>query len=535
MGHCTNSPTDQSLVRPQRLYTAFYWHKKIQITNMVDHTSADQDLASEILHLSSSLKLPPIETRSSPSGSQVGESPRSPVLQLSEDDFEVRAKLVGASPRKGDGLAPYQALPVTKEDMFTITQHLTPALPVLEPSDSNPAEVEERVSRVILEYKKKLEERTQMHMGYPYNLDFDYGPLECLQKFMINNLGDPFIESNYGVHSREFEIGVLNWFAKLWEIDVDDFWGYVTNCGTEGNLHGILVGRETLPDGILYSSVETHYSVFKAARMYRMDAVKIDTLASGEMDYDHFRTMLMKNNDRPAIVNVNIGTTVRGAVDDLDKVIDILRECGFDEDNFYIHCDGALFGMMIPFVKLAPKVSFKKPIGSVSVSGHKFVGAPVPCGVVMTRLKLIKSVSSDVEYLNSRDATIMGSRNGHAPIYLWYTLNRKGYDGIRKDVEKCLMNAHVLRKMLHEAGISTMLNELSSTVVFERPEEEDFVRKWQLACESDIAHVVVMPNISIEKLEVFVQELIESRARMAAQKAMSVAKEALLAHDSGYI
>ncbi len=45
--------------------------------------------------------------------------------------------------------------------------------------------------------------------SYPYNLDFDYGPLEGLQKYSINNLGDPFIESNYGVHSREFEIGVL--------------------------------------------------------------------------------------------------------------------------------------------------------------------------------------------------------------------------------------------------------------------------------------------------------------------------------------
>jgi len=111
---------------------------------------------------------------------------------------------------------------------------------------------------------------------YPYNLDFDYGALEGLQKFSINNLGDPFIESNYGVHSREFEvrpeyrntantaqlastgsilisvdlqIGVLQWFAKLWEIDSEDYWGYITNCGTEGNLHGILVGRENHPDG----------------------------------------------------------------------------------------------------------------------------------------------------------------------------------------------------------------------------------------------------------------------------------------------
>jgi histidine decarboxylase len=84
---------------------------------------------------------------------------------------------------------------------------------------------------------------------YPYNLDFNFGALEGLNKFAINNLGDPFIESNYGVHSREFEVGVLNWFARLWEIDEEEYWGYITNCGTEGNLHGIYVGRENFPDG----------------------------------------------------------------------------------------------------------------------------------------------------------------------------------------------------------------------------------------------------------------------------------------------
>ncbi len=59
---------------------------------------------------------------------------------------------------------------------------------------------------MIERYTKKLQERTQYHMGYPYNLDFDYGALEGLVKYSINNLGDPFIESNYGVHSREFEV-----------------------------------------------------------------------------------------------------------------------------------------------------------------------------------------------------------------------------------------------------------------------------------------------------------------------------------------
>ncbi|XVF64356.1 hypothetical protein PTKIN_Ptkin09bG0162800 [Pterospermum kingtungense] len=389
----------------------------------------------------------------------------------------------------------------------------TTCLAVTEPeaNDEFTGDKEAYMAGVLARYRKNLIERTKHHLGYPYNLDFDYGALAQLQHFSINNLGDPFIESNYGVHSRQFEVGVLDWFARLWEIEKNEYWGYITNCGTEGNLHGILVGREVFPDGILYASRESHYSVFKAARMYRMECVKVDTLISGEIDCSDFRVKLLANTDKPAIINVNIGTTVKGAVDDLDLVIQRLEECGF-HDRFYIHCDGALFGLMMPFVKRAPKVTFKKPIGSVSVSGHKFVGCPMPCGVQITRMEHINVLSSNVEYLASRDATIMGSRNGHAPIFLWYTLNRKGYKGFQKEVQKCLRNAHYLKDRLREAGISAMLNELSSTVVFERPRDDEFVRRWQLACEGNIAHVVVMPNVTIEKLDVFVNELVEKRS-----------------------
>ena len=97
----------------------------------------------------------------------------------------------------------------------------------------------------------------------------------------------------------------------------------------KGNLHGILVGRENLPDGILYASRESHYSVFKAARMYRMDSVQVATLETGEVDYDELEQKLRENVGRPAILNVNIGTTVKGAVDDLDRILDILKAAGY--------------------------------------------------------------------------------------------------------------------------------------------------------------------------------------------------------------
>ena len=141
----------------------------------------------------------------------------------------------------------------------------------------------------------------------------------------------------------------------------------------------------------------------------------------------------------------------------------------------------------------------------------------MPCGVQLTRLEHINALSRNVEYLASRDATIMGSRNGHAPIFLWYTLNRKGYTGFQKEVQKCLRNAHYLKGRLLDAGISAMLNELSSTVVFERPRDEEFVRRWQLACEGNIAHVVVMPNVIQEKLDDFIAELTEKRSTWYAE------------------
>ena len=100
----------------------------------------------------------------------------------------------------------------------------------------------------------------------------------------------------------------------------------------------------------------------------------------------------------------------------------------------------------------------------------------------------------------------MGSRNGQAALYLWYSLRKKGVSGIKEDVRHCLETAAYLRDTLTAAGITCRLNDLSSTVCLERPVDEGFIKRWQLACEDDIAHVVVMPNVTREKIDVFVKE-----------------------------
>lgn len=387
---------------------------------------------------------------------------------------------------------------------------------------------------ILDQYKKHIEERTYHHFGYPYNLSYNHEELSPFLKYSVNNLGDPFVESNYGVHSRAFEQAVLEFFAKLWKIGPcsdekeqknwsnDEYWGYVTNCGTEGNLYGILLGREQFPDAVLISSRESHYSVSKAAKLYRMPEIRVPTLFSGEIDYSILEQELIKNRvetedlsigkkKRPIVLNANIGTTVKGAVDNLDTILDILKRTGYSEDEFFIHCDGALFALILPFIEDALDVNFTKPVGSISVSGHKFMGCPMPCGITITRKRYVETLKSHIDYLNSVDTTIMGSRNGQASLYLWLTLRKKGTEGFAADAKKCLENSKYMATLLKDAGVGCLLNDHSNTIVLERPMDEEFVKKWQLACEGTVAHCIVMPNVSKQKIEDFVGDYLASR------------------------
>uniref|UniRef100_M1BRW9 Histidine decarboxylase n=1 Tax=Solanum tuberosum TaxID=4113 RepID=M1BRW9_SOLTU len=171
--------------------------------------------------------------------------------------------------------------------------------------------------------------------GYPLNLYYEHhAALAPLLQFHLNNFGDPFTQHPTDFHSKDFEVAVLDWFAQLWEIEKDEYWGYITSGGTEGNLHGLLVG-----------------------------------------------------------------------------------------------------------------------------------------------------------------------------------LSMKGHAGLQKDAKMCYENARYLKDRLHKAEISAMLNELSNIVVFERPCDDKFIRRWQLSCTRDTAHVVVMPGTTKEIIDNFFKDLMQEREK----------------------
>ncbi len=364
-------------------------------------------------------------------------------------------------------------------------------------------DTQERLDALLREF----EGLGSRNVGYPCNQDFDYSALLPFMAYCANNVGDPFHDSNFQSNTHEMEREVIDIFADLMRLPREDAWGYVTSGGTEGNMYGLYMGREAFPGGIVYFSQDTHYSVVKILRLLKMRNIMIKSQDNGEIDYDDLYETVRINRDAPVIFIANIGTTMKGAVDDVDRMRGIVEDLAIT--SYYIHADAALSGMILPFVDEPQPYGFDAGFDSVAVSGHKMIGSPMPCGVALTRREYVGRVSRSIEYVGVLDTTLTGSRNAITPLMMWYALRQRGLDGIGDMVRECVDVAKYAVSRFNDSGIPAWRNKNSVTVVFPRPSDE-VVRKWQLAPYEDIAHLITMPHVTREKVDMVVDDCLES-------------------------
>ena len=355
------------------------------------------------------------------------------------------------------------------------------------------------LSLLFAQTEHRMRTAHKNHLGYPYNLTFTPQVPAKLSQYLINNLGDPFTGSHYASDVCEIERQCIDWFMDLWDCDDHEaFWGSIGASGTEGNLWGIYLGREALPDAVLIHSNEAHYSIPKAARILRMKAECVKCEDNGEINLVAFAETLTRLRSKKLVIALTCGTTMKGAHDNIAEIIRLLDEAGITADHRYIHVDGALNAMVIPFIYSAPieiKPSFHLAIDSISTSGHKMIGTPMPCGVLVARKHHVDRVASAVAYLRSNDTTLMGSRNGHAVLAIFAKLFGHGTAGYRRDVSKCLKMACRVTSELKRSGVPAQCNPHSLTIVFPQP-EETIVKLYQLACYQGNAHAIIMPNVT---------------------------------------
>lgn len=172
---------------------------------------------------------------------------------------------------------------------------------------------------------EQLREARPRQIGYPVNMEFDYHELAPFLEYSLNNVGDPYQESHVSLNTLDLEREVIDTFAWMAEVEPGESWGYVTSGGTEGNMYGLYLARELHPEGVVYFSEEIHYSVAKILRLQHTSNIMLKAQPNGELDYEDLRESIKINRHRPPIIFANIGTTMKGAVDDLDKIRAVLR------------------------------------------------------------------------------------------------------------------------------------------------------------------------------------------------------------------
>ncbi len=349
-----------------------------------------------------------------------------------------------------------------------------------------------------------LRRESEHSVGYPCNQLFDYGPLYRFLDLPVNNIGDPYVTSNFHVNTHPFEREVVETLGRLTRAPAGSFWGYVTSGGTEGNLYGIFLGRELFPGGVVYYSEDTHYSVNKILRCLQVRNIMIKSDPDGRMDLDDLRETLKIHRDVPPIIFANIGTTMKGAIDDVAGIRRIFDDLAIHAH--YIHSDAALSGMILPFVDDPQPWDFSDGVDSIAISGHKMIGSPMPCGVALAKKSHVDRIARNIEYVGTLDTTVLGSRNGVTPLFLWYALRTVGLEGFRRRVESCFETADYAIRRLKEIGRDAWRHRNSITVVFPRPSMR-LIRRWQLAPHRHDAHVIVMPHVTREQIDRLVEDI----------------------------
>lgn len=346
------------------------------------------------------------------------------------------------------------------------------------------------------------------YIGFPNSRILSNLPLADFLKYNINNIGDPFYP-NSGINTCDFEQEVISFWSSALHLDPANAWGYITNGSTEGIMYGISQGRNRYEDAVLIFTEQSHYCLLKIAKLLRLPYRLVPSRSDGTLNLEALESIIIELDGRPFIINITVGTTFHGAIEYPQLVLELLEKLHLNE--FHIHVDAALYGPMHCWIPEAPLFDFRLPIHTLSFSGHKFLGAPIPCGIVLGFRNRVVPFGGSAEYVNSMDTTLSSSRDGLSSILLWLVIQQIGAKGLTELANESLDAAFLLALRLEELGISAYCHEHSCIVVLPKPNK--FLQmRWHLATLGNFAHIITVPGVTTEMTEQFIEEFLESRS-----------------------
>ena len=264
---------------------------------------------------------------------------------------------------------------------------------------------------------------------------------------------------------------MIKTMSKLVGFDAGE--GIFTTGGSNGNLMGMLCARDRkLPDVqnegingkslVAFISEEAHYSTTMAANILGIgnkNLIVISCNEFGEMDTEELEEKIAaekRAGNTPFCVIATAGTTVKGAVDPLDKIAEICKR-----EYLWLHIDAAWGGAALLSPKTRQLLQGIEKGDSICWDPHKMMGVHLICSVFLVKsagtLSKVCSHTDDAHYLllDSSKEIDLGNKSLQCgrrvdALKLWLAWRAKGNEGWRKQIENYFSIAEYLATKVSE-------------------------------------------------------------------------------------
>jgi glutamate/tyrosine decarboxylase-like PLP-dependent enzyme len=227
-----------------------------------------------------------------------------------------------------------------------------------------------------------------------------------------------------GRASSAMELETVAALAKMF--GWPQYLGHLSSSGTFANLEALWVASKFHPTRAVAASDQAHYTHTRISAVLGLRSVTIRSDESGRMDVGDLEHAL-KTQDVGSVV-ATLGTTAVGAVDPLDRILELQKQYGFR-----VHVDSAYGG----YFTLAGNLDAEARAAydailradSLVVDPHKHGLQPYGCGAILFRDPTVGRFykhDSPFTYFTSKELhlgqiSLECSRAGASAVALWAT------------------------------------------------------------------------------------------------------------------